>query len=97
MNEQKSEGSHLLHNEEHLDETAEERGLRGISAERARGNSVTPKGERIGTPHKQLVHFITPRNWSCTTRCSRVQYNIDVVKGAPKLQVRHAVSCTLLL
>jgi hypothetical protein len=91
MNEQKSEGSHLLHDEEHLDETAEERGLRGISAESALGNSVTPRRERIGTTHKQLVHFITPRNWSCTARRSRVQYNTDVVKRTLKLQVRDAV------
>jgi hypothetical protein len=90
MNEQKSEGSHLLHNEEQLDETAE-RGWRGISAESAVGNSVTSKRERIETTHKQLIHFITPEIWSCTTQCSRVQYNIDVVKRTPKLQVRVAV------
>jgi hypothetical protein len=90
MNEQKSEGSHLLHNEEHLDETAE-RGLRGISAKSAIGNSVTSKRERIEATHEQLARFITPGNWSCKTRLFRVQYNIDVVKRTPKLQVRDAV------
>jgi hypothetical protein len=91
MNEQKSEGSQLLHNKGGLDETAERRGVRSLSAESARGNSVTFKLERIGTTHKQLVHFSTPRNWSCRTRCSRVQYNRDVVKRALNLQVRYAV------
>ena len=89
MNEHKSVRSHPLHNKGHLDETAE-RGLKGISAESAYGTSVTTKRERIETTPEQLARCITPKMWSCMTRCSRVQYNIDVVKGTLKLQVRNA-------
>ena len=90
MNEQKSEGSQLLHNKGYLDETAG-RALRGLSAERAIVHSVTPKRERIDTTLKQLVHFVTPAMWSCTTPCTRVQYNRDVVKRTPTLLVSDAV------
>ena len=89
MNEQKSVGSHPLHNKGHLDETAE-RGLKGISAESAMYASVPPKRERFETTPEQLARCITPKMWPCMTRCSRVQYNIDVVKGTLKLQVRDA-------
>jgi hypothetical protein len=90
MNEQKSEGSQLFHNKGYLDETAG-RALRGLWAERATGHSVTPKRERIDTTHKHLVHFVAPAMRSCITQCTRVQYNIDVVKRTPKLLVRDAV------
>jgi hypothetical protein len=90
MNDQKSEGTHLPHNKGHLDGVAE-RGLRCISTGSAYGTCITAKRERIEATQEQQAHFIASGNWSCKTRYSRVQYNIDVVKRTPKLQVRDAV------
>ena len=89
MNEQKSEGAHLLR-KGNPDGTGAQV-LRGLSTGSAMRTSITANLEWIETIHEQLVYFITPEIWSCKTRCSRVQYNIDVVKRTPKLQVRHAV------
>jgi len=36
-------------------------------------------------------HSVAPAMWSCITGCTRVQYNIDVVKRPTKLQVTDAV------
>lgn len=47
--------------------------------------------KRLGTTQAQQPLSSLNWNQSCKNRFSRVQYNIDVVKRIPKLQVSNAV------
>jgi hypothetical protein len=47
--------------------------------------------ERLGATQAQQTSGSSSWNQSCKNRFSRVQYNIDVVKRTPKLQVSDAV------
>jgi hypothetical protein len=86
--EQKSEVAHLLR-QSNPDGTAA-RELTGFSTGCAMHASNTARLQQTRATHEQLARGITTWRY-CKKKLSRVQYNIDVVKRTPKLQVRDAV------
>ena len=89
MSEQWSEAAHPLH-QSNSDGTAA-RGLAGLSAGCATHAFIIAKLEQNGATHEQLTRVSIRWSRYCKNLFSRVQYNIDVVKRVPKLQVRDAV------
>ena len=70
---------------------ASERGLTSVSARGYKHSTVNARLKQTGADHERLACEIIRLSRYCKKRLSRVQYNIDVVKRTPKLQVLDAV------
>jgi hypothetical protein len=66
-------------------------GLTSLSAGCTIHAFITAKLEQIGATHERLARVSIRWSRYCKNKLSRVQYNIDVVKRAQKLQVIDAV------
>ncbi len=90
MTVQKSEVAQLLR-QINLKCDAASRGLTGLSAGSAKQSSIKARLEQTGAYHERIACVFTKLSRYCKNKLPRVQYNIDVVKRTPKLQVLDAV------
>jgi hypothetical protein len=67
------------------------RGLTSLSAKGYKHSTINDRLEQAGADHERLASESTRLSRYCKKRLSRVQYNINVVRHTPKLQVLDAV------